>query len=184
VSKTCSSGSVECRKRAFPLTSRERFPSASTVGPDLGERRVAQRFPVFADTEGVTGSNPVAPTTQPLTRGNANHQCLLIGSRVRRRWNQPRTAVKSTLLVNRLGSGVPTRPHYRRPAGRPRDHVIGPILASVRSPDWGHKAAHWTHRPRLRDHAHRHAALFADLGITTSSAAAETTLCRPDSASA
>jgi hypothetical protein len=62
VTNTCTS-SVECRKRAFPLTSRERFPSASTVGPDLGERRVAQRFPVFADTEGVTGSNPVALTT-------------------------------------------------------------------------------------------------------------------------
>ncbi len=30
---------------------RERFPSRSTVGGDLGERRVAQRFPVFADTE-------------------------------------------------------------------------------------------------------------------------------------
>jgi hypothetical protein len=46
-SSTCSGGSVECRKRAFPLMSREHFPSASTVGPDLGKRRVAQRFPVF-----------------------------------------------------------------------------------------------------------------------------------------
>ena len=42
-----SSGSVGCRKRAFPLTSRERFPSGSTVGGDLGERHIAQRFPVF-----------------------------------------------------------------------------------------------------------------------------------------
>jgi hypothetical protein len=37
----------EVGKRAFPLTSRERFPSASTVGGDLGERLLAQRFPVF-----------------------------------------------------------------------------------------------------------------------------------------
>ena len=46
------------RKRAFNWTSRERFPSTSTVRPDLGERRVAQRFPGFADTEEVTGLNP------------------------------------------------------------------------------------------------------------------------------
>ena len=38
-------------KRAFPLTSRERFPCACTVGGDLGKRVRAQRFPVFADTE-------------------------------------------------------------------------------------------------------------------------------------
>jgi hypothetical protein len=37
----------KCRKGAFPLTSTERFPSASTVGGDLGERLVAQRFPPF-----------------------------------------------------------------------------------------------------------------------------------------
>ena len=54
--------SPERRKRAFNWTSRERFPWASTVGGDLGERLLAQRFPVFADTEEVTGSNPVAPT--------------------------------------------------------------------------------------------------------------------------
>jgi len=34
------------RKRAFNWTSGERFPSASTVERDLGERRLAQRFPV------------------------------------------------------------------------------------------------------------------------------------------
>jgi hypothetical protein len=39
--------SRSCRKRAFNWTSRERFPSASTVGADLGERLLAQRFPVF-----------------------------------------------------------------------------------------------------------------------------------------
>ena len=44
------------QKRAFP-------PSASTSKLTWGERRVAQRFPGFADTEGVTGPNPVAPTT-------------------------------------------------------------------------------------------------------------------------
>jgi hypothetical protein len=48
----------------------------STVGGDLGERRVAQRFPVFADTEEVTGSNPVAPTNSPLTSANASAWCL------------------------------------------------------------------------------------------------------------
>jgi hypothetical protein len=37
----------EVVKRAFPLTSTERFPSASTVGGHLGERRRAQRFLVF-----------------------------------------------------------------------------------------------------------------------------------------
>ena len=35
-----------CR-RAFPWTPGERFPSASTVGGDLGERLLAQRFPGF-----------------------------------------------------------------------------------------------------------------------------------------
>jgi hypothetical protein len=46
------------------LTGRQEsvFPSASTVRGDLGERLLAQRFPGFADTEEVTGSNPVAPT--------------------------------------------------------------------------------------------------------------------------
>jgi hypothetical protein len=34
-------------KRAFPSTSRERFPCGSTVRGDLGERRRAQRFPGF-----------------------------------------------------------------------------------------------------------------------------------------
>jgi hypothetical protein len=59
------------RKIAFNWTSGERFPCASTVGGDLGERLLAQRFPVFADTEGVTGSNPVAPTIKGLTSANA-----------------------------------------------------------------------------------------------------------------
>src|SRR5215211_5117206 len=44
-------------KRAFNWTSRERFPPTSTVRADLGERRRAQRFPGFADTEEVTGSD-------------------------------------------------------------------------------------------------------------------------------
>jgi hypothetical protein len=35
------------RMRAFNWTSRERFPSASTVGRNLGERLRAQRFPGF-----------------------------------------------------------------------------------------------------------------------------------------
>ena len=47
-SDLCSSGGEECRKRAFPWTSRDRFPSASTVGGDLGERLLAQRFPGVA----------------------------------------------------------------------------------------------------------------------------------------
>jgi hypothetical protein len=62
------------RKRPFNWTSRERFPSASTVGPELGERRLAQRFPGFADTEGVTGSNPVASTT--VLAGQRRYQRL------------------------------------------------------------------------------------------------------------
>ena len=36
----------EVGKRAFPWTPTERFPSASTVSGDLGERLLAQRFPV------------------------------------------------------------------------------------------------------------------------------------------
>ena len=39
------SGNVEGER--FNWTPRERFPMTSTVGPDLGERRVAQRFPGF-----------------------------------------------------------------------------------------------------------------------------------------
>ena len=54
-----------------------------------------------------------------------------------------------------------------------RDQVIGPILAGVRSPRLGRKPAHWTAVDRdyetLRVGMQ---ALFADLGITTGSAAA------------
>ena len=54
-----------------------------------------------------------------------------------------------------------------------RDQVIGPILAGARSPRLGRKPAHWTAVDRdyetLRIGMQ---ALFADLGITTSSAAA------------
>ena len=62
----------EVGKRAFPWTSTERFPCESTVGGDLGERLLAQRFPGFADTEEVTGSNPVAPTIVLLNRAFAD----------------------------------------------------------------------------------------------------------------
>ena len=54
-----------------------------------------------------------------------------------------------------------------------RDQVIGPILAGVRSPRLGRKPAHWTAIDRdyetLRIGMQT---LFADLGVTTSSAAA------------
>jgi hypothetical protein len=54
-----------------------------------------------------------------------------------------------------------------------RDQVIGPNLAGARSPRLGRKPAHWTaidrHYETLRIGMQ---ALFADLGITTSSAAA------------
>jgi hypothetical protein len=54
-----------------------------------------------------------------------------------------------------------------------RDQVLGPILAGVRSPRLGRKPAHWTAVDRdyetLRIGMQT---LFADLGITTSSAAA------------
>jgi len=75
-------------KRAFPLTARERFPFASTVGADLGKRRVAQRFPVFSDTEEVTGSNPVAPTNKTLTSGNAAGPFPSHGRRAKRAFNR------------------------------------------------------------------------------------------------
>src|SRR6266487_3922852 len=50
----------KCRKRAFNWTSRERFPSASTVGADLGEQHVAQRSRGFADTEEVISAASIA----------------------------------------------------------------------------------------------------------------------------
>jgi hypothetical protein len=37
------------------------------VGGDLGERRLEQRFPLFADTEGAGGSTPPAPTRPALS---------------------------------------------------------------------------------------------------------------------
>jgi hypothetical protein len=80
-------------KRAFPWTSRERFPSGSTVGGDLGERRRAQRSRLFADTEEVTGSNPVAPTNSPLTSANASTYLYV----------RPPTPMRA---LNRLGSGL------------------------------------------------------------------------------
>jgi hypothetical protein len=53
------------------------------------------------------------------------------------------------------------------------NHVIGPILAGIRSPRMGRKPAHWTQADRdyetLRIGMQ---ALFRDLGITTGTAAA------------
>ena len=58
----------------------------------------------FADTEEVTGSNPVAPTTPWLTSANADHQGSLTGSLGHGTDGMSRTAVKSTLLVNQFVS--------------------------------------------------------------------------------
>ena len=71
-------GLQELGKKAFSWTPTERFPSASTVGADLGERLLAQRFPPFADTVGVTGSNPVAPTTSNRRSGRIPGSGLLL----------------------------------------------------------------------------------------------------------
>jgi hypothetical protein len=46
--------------------------SPSTGEGDLQERPAAQRFPLFADAEEITGSNPVAPTNSPLTSANGS----------------------------------------------------------------------------------------------------------------
>ena len=66
---------VECRqeveKRAFPWTPRERFPFASTSAATWENGFEHSGSLRFADTEEVTGSNPVAPTNKPLTSGNA-----------------------------------------------------------------------------------------------------------------
>jgi hypothetical protein len=69
--------SVSLVKRAFPF--------ASTVRPDLGERPVAQRFPVFADTEEDGGSTPPAPTTPAMSRSLAPTRPAMngIGGRTR-----------------------------------------------------------------------------------------------------
>jgi hypothetical protein len=54
-----------------------------------------------------------------------------------------------------------------------RDHIIGPILAGVRSPWWGRRPTHWTaidrHYETLRVQMQ---ALFKDLGIAAGAAAA------------
>jgi hypothetical protein len=46
-SSGCSSARVEVAKESVSLDVKRAFPCASTVGADLGKRRVAQRFPVF-----------------------------------------------------------------------------------------------------------------------------------------
>jgi hypothetical protein len=53
-------------KESVSLHVKRAFPFRIYGRPDLGKRRVAQRFPVFADTEEVTGSTPPAPTTPAL----------------------------------------------------------------------------------------------------------------------
>jgi hypothetical protein len=63
---------LELRKRAFPWTSRERFPLAPTGWQRPERTAPSTAVPrIFADTEEVTGSNPVAPTIPALTSGNA-----------------------------------------------------------------------------------------------------------------
>jgi hypothetical protein len=68
-----------------------------------------------------------------------------------------RRAVESTLLVNRLGSGVPARPHHRRPSGRPRPRHRPPSWPVSAAPTGPQGRPVDRHRPRLRDPAHRHA---------------------------
>ena len=54
-----------------------------------------------------------------------------------------------------------------------RDHIIGPILAGVRSPRMGRKPVHWTLIDRDYEALRiQMQALFGDLGITTGAAAA------------
>jgi hypothetical protein len=51
-----------------------RFNSGHRLHPfayDRGTRARSSAGEHFPDTEGVTGSNPVAPTSKPLTSGNA-----------------------------------------------------------------------------------------------------------------
>ena len=55
---TCANALRRVQNPGFSLVT-----SGLTVGRDLRERPSAQRFPVVFDTEEVTGSNPVAPTT-------------------------------------------------------------------------------------------------------------------------
>ena len=52
---------------------RERFATAPTVRRDLGEWRLAQRFPPFADTEEDGGSTPPAPTTPSVSRASGRY---------------------------------------------------------------------------------------------------------------
>jgi hypothetical protein len=69
-------------------------------------------------------------------------------------------------------------PHPRRSAPSPAlltlgDQVISPLLAGVRSPRLGRKPAHWTAIDRDYESLRiGMQTLFADLGITASSAAA------------
>ena len=96
---------------------RERFPSASMVGGDLRERRRAQR-PLFADTEGVTGSNPVAPTIALLGRAFADPAVQHLPWS---RWRRRRHRQESTSLLAQTpprdraaSSSGPTRPRVMR----------------------------------------------------------------------
>jgi len=67
-SDASSSGRVEVPKESVDWTSRERFPTASTVGPDLGKRRVAQRFPGLAVWEEVGKVGSSSMVVSSLTR--------------------------------------------------------------------------------------------------------------------
>ena len=80
--------------------------SASTVGCDLGERRLAQRFPGFADTEEVTGSIPVAPTIALLSRAFADPA---VQPMPWSRWRRRRHRQESTSLLTKVFSSAGCR---------------------------------------------------------------------------
>jgi hypothetical protein len=58
-------------ERASTWTARDRFPSASTVGGDLGERRLAHRFPTVCRHGRGHRFKPCRATSKALTSRNA-----------------------------------------------------------------------------------------------------------------
>jgi hypothetical protein len=99
-----------CARAAGPLNcaSRERITLPSTVGGDLGNGHPHSASPLFADTEEVTGSNPVAPTTHVLTRGP-----LATPAARAVRWIRPAEA------LGWRQSARLRRPRHRLVSGRP-----------------------------------------------------------------
>jgi hypothetical protein len=144
------------------------------------ERYTESELPAFLRTQDRHPRTRHRPHLHPLRR--PQHSCLMAmpDDPQPSRGCTIRTA--KTAKLKRQTAGRQTRPHPPLPGARPgrphhlrrvnlRDHVIGPILAGVRSPSRGREPARWTqidrHYQALRTTVQ---ALFHDLGISTEAA--------------